>query len=184
LAPGDGTGISGDLCFRTIDLARDAEVAVAFRRDSYVCSFGSADAFGDPDSYLDWLRERIAQQPRGHVHLWQGESIIGQLEMAIQSSAPVRAYVNLFYLAPTVRGHGFGDALHHYAVELMRAGGVSLARLSVSPNNARAISYYLKHAWRDLGPRPDDSSVRLMELCLEPGSGPGPGVLPALESDS
>lgn len=161
------TGGTSDLRFCTIDLLRDAELAVAFRRDSYVCSFGSDEAFGEVDSYLDWLRDRIALQPRGHVHVWQGQSIIGQLEMLIQPTTPVRGYINLFYLVPAARGRGFGDALHDYAFEFMRAGAATLARLSVSPGNARAISYYLKHSWRDLGLCAADNSVRLMELALD-----------------
>ena len=163
------TTCSADLEFRTIDLVRDADAAVAFRRDSYICSFGTDEAFGQVDSYLDWLRERISRQPRGHVHIWNGASLIGQLEMLVQQTSPVRGYINLFYLVPEMRGRGFGDAIQHYAIEHMRAGGARFVRLSVSPTNTRAISYYLKHSWRDLGPRPDDASVRLMELLLEGG---------------
>ena len=93
-------GNSPDLEFRTIDLGRDADAAVAFRRGSYICSFGTDEAFGQVESYLDWLRERIERQPRGHVHVWNGESVIGQLEMIVQATSPVRGYINLFYLVP------------------------------------------------------------------------------------
>lgn len=159
--------LSPDLEFRTIDLIRDAETTVAFRRDSYVCSFGTDYAFGQVDSYLEWLRERISRQPEGHVHVWKGDSIIGQLEMIVQRTSPVRGYINLFYLVPEKRGCGFGDAIHDYAIKFMRTGGARLLRLSVSHSNRRALSYYAKHSWRDLGPRVDDASVRLMELSLE-----------------
>jgi ribosomal protein S18 acetylase RimI-like enzyme len=152
--------------FKTIDLSRDANVAVEFRRDSYVCSFGSDDAFGAADDYLGWLRDRIARQPLGHVHVWHGPKIIGQLEMAIRETSPITGYVNLFYLALEVRGQGFGEALHTYFLQFMGAGGACSARLSVSPTNTRAVVYYRKHGWRDLGPRPDSSEVNLMELDL------------------
>jgi ribosomal protein S18 acetylase RimI-like enzyme len=155
-----------NLDFRVIDLSRDAGTAVAFRRDSYVCSFGSDEAFGDVETYLAWLRERIARQPTGHVHVWQGSAIIGQLEMLIHSTSPVSGYVNLFYLLPQARGRGLGEALHKYFLQFMQAGGARVARLSVSPGNHRARAYYLEHGWRDLGPRPDDPTVHLMELAL------------------
>lgn len=159
-------GASHELSFRTIDLARDAQTAVAFRRDSHVCSFGTDAAFA-VDDYLSFLRDRIARQPLGHVHVWSGQQIVGQLEMIVRATTPPMGYVNLFYLAAEWRGLGFGGALHQYVVEFMRNGGVALAQLSVSPSNARALAYYRKYSWRDLGPRPDDASVRLLELSID-----------------
>lgn len=119
-----------NLDFRTMDLSRNADAAVAFRRDSYVCSFGSDEAFGDVEIYLAWLRDRVARQPAGHVHVWQGSTIIGQLEMLIQETSPVRGYVNLFYLVPEARGRGLGAALHQYFLQFMQAGGACVARLA------------------------------------------------------
>jgi ribosomal protein S18 acetylase RimI-like enzyme len=139
----------GELSFRTIELERDAQTAVAFRRDSYLCSFGTDEAFGDVDAYLAWLRDRISRQPLGQVHVWRGQQIIGQLEMLVQATTPARGYINLFYLAPEWRGCGIGVALHQYAMEFMRNGGASVTRLSVSPTNARALAYYRKSAWRN-----------------------------------
>lgn len=154
------------LSFRTIDLSLDADTAVAFRRDSYVCSFGSDHAFGNVDDYLAWLKDRIARQPTGYVHVWDGTKIIGQMEMLIHQTTPVRGYVNLFYLVPEARGQGIGATLHAYFLDFMRGEGARLARLSVSPSNARALAYYQKRGWKDLGPRPDDDTVHLMEIQL------------------
>jgi GNAT superfamily N-acetyltransferase len=155
-----------DLSFRTIDLGRHEDTAVAFRRDSYVCSFGSDEAFGTGADYIEWLRERIGKHPAGHVHVWRGEVIIGQLEMATLGSARVRGYVNLFYLRPEARGCGFGAALHEYAVDFMHKRGAGCVRLRVSPSNQRAVAYYLKHGWHDIGACPDDGRVHVMELDL------------------
>lgn len=156
-----------ELSFLTIDLQRDAQTVLAFRRDSYLCSFGTDDAF-DVEDYLSFLRERIARQPLGHVHVWRRQQIVGQLEMIVRTTTPPMGYVNLLYLAAEWRGLGIGGAIHRYMVQFMRDGGAALAQLSVSPSNARALAYYRKHAWRDLGPRPEDGSVRLMELSLAP----------------
>ena len=157
---------SGELSFRTIDLERDAQTAVTFRRDSYLCSFATDEAFA-AEAYLSWLRERISRQPTGHVHVWSGQQIVGQLEMIVQATSPPSGYVNLFYLAPAWRGCGLGAALHRHALEFMRSGGAALVRLSVSPTNARALAYYRKYGWRDLGPCPDDTSLRSMERSSE-----------------
>jgi ribosomal protein S18 acetylase RimI-like enzyme len=154
------------LAFRTIELPRDANTAVDFRRDSYVCSFGSDDAFGRRETYLQWLTDRIARHPAGHVHVWNGDAVIGQIEMHLQPDSPDQGYINLFYLVSSARGHGFGDALHAYAVDFMRVRDARRITLSVSPTNERAVAYYLKHGWRDCGPRPRDRSVHLFELMV------------------
>ena len=154
------------LRFHTIDLSLHADTAVEFRRDSYVCSFGTDQALADTDGYLDWLRRRIAKVPDGHVRVWYGHSIVGQMEMIIQHGETPHGYVNLFYLVPRVRGCGLGDALHNYAQNFMRGGGARLVRLCVSPSNMRALAYYRKHGWRDQGPNPKDGSVHIMQLDL------------------
>lgn len=154
--------------FRPIDLARHAELSVRFRRDSYVCSFGSDALFNEENGadgrgYLAWLREGLARFPEGHVHAWHGAAIVGQLEMVI---GPAWGYVNLFYLAPAARGRGWGGALHDYAVALLQRHGVARAGLSVSPTNQRALAYYARHGWKNLGPRPGAHYVHEMELVV------------------
>lgn len=155
------------LNFHTIDLERHADLAVAFRRDSYICSFGADEAFGAAEDYLEWLRKRIIAYPRGHVHAWCDGDIVGQLEMRTFPEHPVRGYINLFYLVPEARGLGLGDALHQYAYTFMRDRGARRAGLHVSPTNARALGYYRKHGWRDCGPKLGDSSVHVMELDID-----------------
>ena len=163
--------------FEPVDLVRDRDTCVRFRRDSYFCSFGEGEAF-DPSSggvagYLERLRERLATLPEGIVHVWRVDAIVGQIEAQIPPALGT-GYVNLFYLVPEVRGSGIGDQLHAYVVSLFSRRSVPSARLSVSPTNARALRYYAKHGWRDLGPRPDHPTVHLMELVIEPQpSAPG-----------
>jgi ribosomal protein S18 acetylase RimI-like enzyme len=163
-----------ELAFHTIDLDRHADNAVAFRRDAHVCSFGHDAGFGDAAEYVAWLRDRITRHPDGHVHLWRGGAIVGQIEMVTAEVLPVRGYVNLFYLVPEVRGQGVGDELHRYFVQFMRARGAHSARLSVSPSNQRALAYYAKHRWHDIGVRLDNGSVHLLELDLQVAGGHGP----------
>ena len=147
------------LQFRTIDLARDSGICVRFRRDSYACSFGDARRL-DEQSYLDWLAIRIAEFPEGFVHVLRDNEIVGQMEMR------PHGYINLFYLVPAVRGSGLADSLHEYALSVFAGLGLQKLQLSVSPSNARAIGFYHKQGWRDLGPRPDHDDVQLMELTL------------------
>jgi ribosomal protein S18 acetylase RimI-like enzyme len=76
--------------------------------------------------------------------------------------------VNLYYLAPAWRGRGLGQELEAYAMEFFRKRGLAVARLSVAPRNATAVAFYLRHGWRDLGPRPEAPEVHLMEKRTTP----------------
>ena len=103
------------LRFAPIDLDSAAETAIAFRADSFVCSFGSAERFYEADGkgherYLAWLRERMQSIPGSCVHVWSGEAVIGQIEMGRFKGDPEIGYVNLYYLAPACRNRGLGRA--------------------------------------------------------------------------
>jgi ribosomal protein S18 acetylase RimI-like enzyme len=149
-------------------LALHADVCVAFRVDSYVVSFGSAELFGDPDRYLAVIGQRSADWPGSIVHVWHANEIIGQLELRREPDDPDTGYVNLFYLVPARRGTGLGQALHDYVLDFFGAAGLRRAALSVSPTNERALRYYNKHGWVDRGPDPAKAGrVHRMERDLE-----------------
>jgi len=161
------------LVLRPIDLDSHASVCVEFRRDSFLCSFG-VDGFFDEAGvagvhYIERLRSRTAKFPDGYVHAWLGDTIVGQIEMQILDE-PRIGYVNLFYLVERLRGAGFSDDLQEYSMRFMVRHGVDTVRLSVSPTNARALAYYRKHGWRDLGRRPGRDDVHLMERKVGDGS--------------
>jgi ribosomal protein S18 acetylase RimI-like enzyme len=160
--------------FLTIQLPRDAETCVRFRRDSYACSFSNPARFDrecgrDGGLYLDWLTARIAEFPRGFVHVWERGEIIGQMEMRPRGN-PAFGYINLFYLVPAVRGSGLSRSLQEYAHSVFTGLGLDRLRLTVSPSNQRAVAFYRKHGWQDLGPRPGDQGVHVMELSLDTDS--------------
>ena len=160
------------IVFKPIDLDAHAPVCVAFRRDTYICSFGEDGFFNEAGpngvDYIDWLRLRIIKFPDGCVHAWHGDKIVGQMEMQILEE-PRRGYVNLFYLIQEMRGTGVSSELQGYAMDFMRRHTVQIAQLSVSPTNAGALAFYRKHGWRNLGLRPGRDNVNLME-CDVPAS--------------
>jgi ribosomal protein S18 acetylase RimI-like enzyme len=151
--------------FAPIDLERHFELCVRFLCDTFVESYGSSEKFekmGGASTYFAGLEAALSRFPEGHVHVWQNGVIVGQLEMRLR---PVDdAFVNLFYVAPKQRGHGLGGALHAYVVEVLDQHRVETARLSVAPGNLRALRFYEKHGWHDLGPRPDRPDVHAMKL--------------------
>lgn len=158
--------------FKPINVEQDQDLCVRFRADSFVCSFGSTDRFREEDGsgaegYLRWLRQRITEIPNSCVHVWQGEQIIGQIEMRRWKHNSRVGYVNLFYLIPEFRGRGFGQQLDRHAANFFKQLGCESARLSVSPMNLVAMRFYLKHGWVDLGQREDAPEVHHLEKTYE-----------------
>jgi ribosomal protein S18 acetylase RimI-like enzyme len=159
---------SSNLKFKPINLEQYQDLCIRFRADSFVCSFGSVDRFYQADGngaerYLKWLKQRIAEIPNSCVHIWKGERIIGQIEMGRWKHDTNVGYINLFYLIPEFRGQGLGQHLDRYAAHFFKHLGCQSARLSVSPANRGAMSFYFKHGWVDLGQREDAPEVHYLE---------------------
>ena len=158
------------LRFSPIDLARDSDLCVEFRRDSYASSFENGGGIFDAENgedgadYLSWLAERITEFPEGCVHAYLGDRIVGQLEARIRN--PELGYVNLFYLVPDCRGTSLGEELHKYLELTMRSRSIKRVQLTVGTGNARAMAYYTKHGWKSLGFKDPGERVYLMELGL------------------
>lgn len=152
--------------FLPIDLSRDFQTCVQFLCDAFVCSYGNADEFermGGAAAYLSGLEDLVSTFPEGAIHVWRQERIVGQIEMRIRADSAI-GVVNLCYLVPEERGGQLGTELQSCIINLFRKYGVETGRLSVSPSNTRAMKYYSKHGWRDLGPRPDRPYVHAMEF--------------------
>ncbi|MFD9627281.1 GNAT family N-acetyltransferase [Peribacillus muralis] len=133
------------MIFRTIDIDKDKDMIVAFRKDSYVVSFGSEEGFGDERSYLNRIKERVRQFPDGQVIIERDLEPIGQMELQIREHEGTEiGYVNLFYLIPEYRSKGLGKELVGYAEAFFRKFGVSEYQLRVSPDNQGAIRLYTK----------------------------------------
>ena len=94
------------LLFKPIVLPRDESFCIQFRADSYVISFGDAARFYGEDGlgakrYTDYLQGKLNQDPSSAVHVWQGERIVGQVELGISSArlsvSPTNAAAIWFY---------------------------------------------------------------------------------------
>jgi ribosomal protein S18 acetylase RimI-like enzyme len=144
------------------------DLVLQFRIDSFVCSFGTPDKFWEENGpkgelYLARLREKLADDPSSVVHAWLQNTIVGQVELGTFKLDPSIGYVNLYYLIPEMRGKGLSDQLDAYAIGYLRGKGYKRARLSVAPSNSRAVRYYQKMGWHDIGARRDVLELNLME---------------------
>ncbi|MFE4130649.1 GNAT family N-acetyltransferase [Peribacillus sp. YIM B13482] len=131
------------MIFHTIDIDKDKDIIIKFRKDSYVVSFGSEDGFGDENTYLQRMKERVRKFPDGHMIIEKDQEPIGQMELQIREYEGTEiGYVNLFYLIPEYRSKGLGKELVRYAENFFRQFNVSEYHLRVSSDNQRAIRLY------------------------------------------
>lgn len=114
--------------------------------------FWGEDGRGD-ERYVQWLQDKMATGELQAVHVWNEQTIIGQLEFGLKAKTTDTGYVNLYYLATEFRGKGYAAELDKYVMQYFKLKGYRLAQLSVSPTNARALNFYLKLGWLDKGPR-------------------------------
>jgi GNAT superfamily N-acetyltransferase len=159
------------LTFIQIDLNSQEDLCVRFTEDAFVESFGDASKFHEDDGrgserYRVWLRERLANDPTSAVFVVQDTEIIGQVTAGKWKQDATVGYVNLYYLVPEKRGKGLSRFLEEYTINYLLGLGFRTARLSVSPTNRRAVRFYEKSGWRDIGPRPGHPEVHFMEKNL------------------
>lgn len=150
------------LTFETIDPVKHGEMAIKFRRDSFVCSFGTDKDFGDDQEYLEWVDQLVKKFPNGFVMVRQGDQLIGQLELQIMKYENREiGYVNLYYLIPEYRGRGLGKQLHQYAINFFTDYQVAEFHLRVSPGNKQAMSFYRKRGMSEIGNEIDGKVIRM-----------------------
>lgn len=134
--------------FRNIDLSKDTETIINFRRDSYVISFGDDNLFGDKNSYLKKIENRLVKFPGGIVIVEDDGIPVGQIELQIKTFENQNiGYVNLFYLISEYRGKGYGAKLIEYAEQFFQENNIYVYQLRVSQTNKRAISFYNKNGF-------------------------------------
>ena len=146
----------GSLYFKTIDFDKHSEIAIKFRADSYSISFGANKDFFEEDG-LGGQRyiEQLKKTNKNNVfHIWLKNEIIGQVELGLYKNDKNWGYINLYYLKNEFRGKGYSKYLDDFAIDFLKGFGVNKAKLSVSPNNIRAIKFYEKNGWEDKGLRP------------------------------
>jgi RimJ/RimL family protein N-acetyltransferase len=154
---------TGRLSFRTIDLTAHSQVVLRFRDESIRDGGGTIDKDRSDRQYLVWLRERIAAEPRFAVHVWKDADIIGEVLLDRYWHDPAAGWVNRHYVIPSERGTGAAAELDAYTETVFTELGMTRAYVAAFPNNERAMRFYLRQGWNDLGPAAWQPRVHLLE---------------------
>lgn len=150
------------LDFKTINLSKHRDVAIQFRKDSFLVSFGDLTEFGDENEYIKRLEEKINEFPNGFVMVEKDGEWIGQLELSVKEYEGRKiGYVNLYYLVPAFRGNGLGKELHQYASNFFTANHLNEFHLRVSPSNSAALKFYRKLGMEKVGTELDGKVMRM-----------------------
>ncbi len=148
--------------FEKINLKKNRETVIKFRKDSFQVSFGNMAGFDDEAVYLNWLAEKMSIFPDGFMAVKDAGKIIGQLELTIREYEGKKiGYVHLYYLIPNERGNGKGRMLHQYAAEFFEKNGVREYHLRVAPKNHAAIKFYKKIGMEEIGPELGGKVIRM-----------------------
>jgi hypothetical protein len=96
-------------------------LAFQFLRDSFAVSFGSdpglwPNRLGELTAakYSESLQLKLAKNPSSAVHVFDGQDIIGQIELSVKKDDNSCGYVSLYYLVPERRGQGLGTDLDRW----------------------------------------------------------------------
>ncbi|MBX0358610.1 GNAT family N-acetyltransferase [Halobacillus sp. Nhm2S1] len=147
--------------FRTIDLRKDRQAIIDFRKDSFMVSFGNTEGF-DVQAYLFYVLEKVERYPDGFVMAEVDGGVIGQLELSVKKYKGRKiGYIHLFYLIPRKRGEGIGKSLHNYAVDFFKKHNLEEYHLRVAPDNRQARRFYEKAGMETIGPELDGKVIRM-----------------------
>jgi len=157
-----------NITIRPINLNEHKELCVQFRADSYEVTYGSTNAFYTDENltgeqYLSWLNRIIQQDPEQALHVYDGDEIIGQIEMTIRYN---EGYLNLIYLVPSYRRHGIGSNLHEFIINHFSKRGITVAKLTVGEDNQPARKFYENVGWSYFQPENHVPGTKGMVLSL------------------
>ncbi|MDQ6596478.1 GNAT family N-acetyltransferase [Bacillus salipaludis] len=128
--------------FRIIDIEKDKDLLIKFRKDTYIHSFGTDEGF-DEIGYINRMEERVNKCPSGQLIVEEDNTPIGQIGLGIVDYCGTQiGYINLIYLLSDYRGKGLGKDLITNAENFFRDMNVSEYHLRVSSTNQRAIQLY------------------------------------------
>ncbi len=137
--------------------ATDADALAAFAESTFREAFGPDNTPEDMEAYVG--EAFGAEQQRGEIE--DGDSIvlvaerdgelIGYAHLREGADAPI--FLERFYIAPGLKGRGFARALMDDVFSAAVSRGARSIQLAVWERNPRAIAFYRKCGFTEVGTR-------------------------------
>lgn len=147
---------SSNLRFRPMDLEERGERYLECYRDAWLKAHGNLAGFSD--IYLKIAKKRSKKFRLSVTEAFLGDKPIGLLELSMDQDAKDGAgCIAFFYIDEQYRGKGLAVQLLGHATSVYRALGRKTLRLRVADTNERAIAFYKKYGFHQIGE--EDGSV-------------------------
>jgi ribosomal protein S18 acetylase RimI-like enzyme len=165
-----------------IAAARDAARVAALARDTFIATFADTNTPEDMARYIEqsFAVETIQKElsDTASTFLWAEENGIpagyaklyrGSTDEYITGSRAVQ--LERIYADPELIGAGVGKTLLHTCIKLAQGEGFETLWLGVWEHNKRAIEFYHRQGFIDVGEHPfmlgnDEQTDRIMQLDL------------------
>lgn len=147
------------MIFRAINILKDKDTIIEFRKDTYLISFGSLEGF-DEVSYIERITERVNSFPDGQLIIEDSGKAIGQIGLVTQNYKDRDiGYVNLYYIIKEYRNKGIGQKLISFTENYFKGLNLYEYHLRVSAQNEDAIRFYTKSGLTKLMEEKNDEQV-------------------------
>ena len=156
------SGLDGsNLRFVPMDLDRDRQRYLDYRRDAWLIAHGTAEGF--KEEYLDLARRHRREHPRALSLALQGDRPTGLVELSVNRGAAEKiGAIEFYYMEEPYRGTGMSVQLLGQAVSVYRSLGREKLRIVTPEQNARAVAFYQKYGFAVTGEETDETGRQLV----------------------
>lgn len=154
----DGSNNSGllrleenSLYFVPLDLNRQADLYLEWRKDGWLASHGTMDHF-DGEGFLSVARQNFDYASDSILIAYAKDTPVGMIQLdQHQEAKDGVGRVPFLYIRPEYRSKGYGVQLLGQAVAVYRKQGRNRLRLRCAPENSRAKQFYHRYGFRKIG---------------------------------
>ncbi len=135
-------------------MGNEIEQYVRYRQDAWQVIYGSLEGFDGPGFWMDAQRT-MGGDPNAMVVGYLDRTPVGMIQLSPdRDSRKGVGYIPFLYLREAYRHKGLGIQLIGHAVSFYRKLGRDRLQLSVAPTNEKALGFYHKFGFREVGKNP------------------------------
>jgi GNAT superfamily N-acetyltransferase len=144
---------------------RDAAMLAELGRDTFVETFASQNRAEDIEAYVgrtygEAQQRRELEDPSTITLIGEDDGVaiayatlrFGEAPACVASDRPLE--IGRFYVASAFHGRGIAQEMMHVVLDTAREEGATAVWLGVWEKNARAIAFYRKCRFREVGSHP------------------------------
>ncbi|MDR2614970.1 MAG: GNAT family N-acetyltransferase [Oscillospiraceae bacterium] len=155
-----------ELYFAPLNVDEHRDFCAAAHRETYRLTFGKEITDEYIEKELASTRKQFELNPQRVQYAMIGGSPVGIVELEVRSFGTDYGWIHFYYIAPELRGRGYGRRLIDYSVEYFRRLGLTQIFLRVGKINGAAEEFY-KHCGFVRSPNGDREGEHMMVYYLD-----------------